>query len=258
LDGIVASTSWISGPLPGVDLVRVPGRRFPLVPSIPATNWVDPPVSLQGQVTLSTTFGAALYGLAQRLDVHLVLESGTWFGGGSSWCIAQGLRKNIANPDKPDRWLMTMEIFEPAHTYAVQSLSRMPVTCLRGGTVGIDGYLSAAEAESGSRNHPGGVEHFSLYYERDKALALKTPRLLPQLCSSYDFDVVLLDGNEYTGWAEFEVVRDVCKPRFLALHDCSTLKTEKVEAYLAANVDKWKKVSSGVDAASWAVYERIV
>jgi hypothetical protein len=95
VDGIIASTSWVSGLLPGVDLDRVPGRRFPSVPSIPSTDWLEPPVSLQGQVTLSTTFGAALYGLAQRLDVHLVLESGTWFGGGSSWCIAQGLRKNI-------------------------------------------------------------------------------------------------------------------------------------------------------------------
>jgi hypothetical protein len=35
------------------------------------------------------------------------------------------------------------------------------------------------------------------------------------------------------------------------------LKTDTVEAYLEANADKWRKVSSGMDSAAWAVYERV-
>jgi hypothetical protein len=64
-----------------------------------------------------------------------------------------------------------------------------------------------------------------------------------------------LDGNEYTGRAEFEVVERLCRPHFLALHDCSTLKTRAVEAYLAARPNEWQRVSSGSDKAAWAIYE---
>jgi len=254
--GVVATSSWTGGALPAVDLQRVPGRRFPAVPALAADqSWQLPPVALQGQVVTSTTFGAALSALAQRPDVHLVLESGTWYGGGSSWCLAKGLRSQMSNPARPDRWLMTLEIFEPAHEYASQTLARMPATCLRGGTVGIEGYATAEEARADPDYGDG--EHFRLYYERDKALAASAPRLLPALCAAYDFDVVLLDGNEYTGRAEFEIVDSLCKPHFLALHDCRTLKTRAVEALLAARPLDWKLVSSGRDSASWAVYENL-
>jgi hypothetical protein len=186
---VIAASSWVGGALPAVDLTRVPGRRFPLVPAISADgSWASPPVELQGQVTPRTTFGAALGALAQRPDVHLVLESGTWFGGGSSWCIAQALRSQVRDPARPDRWLMTLEIFEPAHAYSVQTLSRLPVTCLRGGTVGVEGYVSAAEAQADPDFSP---EHFQLYYDRDRQLVAKEPKLLPALCAVYDFDVVL-------------------------------------------------------------------
>ena len=65
---------------------------------------------------------------------------------------------------------------------------------------------------------------------------------------------MLIDGNEYTGLAEFEIVVQVCRPTYLALHDTGTLKTRRVEELLSDNADRWTKVSSGMDAAGWAVY----
>ena len=119
----------------------------------------------------------------------------------------------------------------------------------------MEGYLSPAEAASEAS--PDQQEHFRLYYDRDRALAATAPKLLPALCAAYDFDVVLLDGNEYTGKAEFEVVDRACQPHVLALHDCSTLKTRAVEAHLAAHPAKWRRISSGRDAAAWAIYENL-
>ena len=101
-------------------------------------------------------------------------------------------------------------------------------------------------------------EHFRLYYERDKALAASSPRLLPALCAAYDFDVVLLDGNEYTGKAEFAVVAALCKPHFLALHDCGTLKTRWVEAHLAERPSEWQRIATGQDSAKWAIYQNLL
>ena len=53
-------------------------------------------------------------------------------------------------------------------------------------------------------------------------------------------DLILIDGNEYTGWGEFERVRDECRPRYVALHDTGTLKTAKVEAYLETHTDEYR------------------
>ena len=83
-------------------------------------------------------------------------------------------------------------------------------------------------------------KHFQLYYERDLALMRKSKPQLRRLCAKVAFDLVLIDGNEYTGWGEFERVRDECKPRYVALHDTGTLKTAKVEAYLETHTDEYR------------------
>ena len=257
--GSVAGNLWTGGPLPAVDDSRVPGRRFPAVRALSSpgdADWRTAPVALQGQVTLATTFGAALLDIARRPEVHLVLESGTWYGGGSSWCIAQGLRSQITDVARPDRWLFTLEIFAPAHEYAASTLTRLPVTAMRGGSVGLEGYLPASDLSPSDTAGEQGT-HFALYYERDKALAASAPKLLPALCAAYDFDFVLLDGNEYTGWAEFSLVETQCRPRYLALHDCGTLKTRKVQAHLAAHPERWRKIAEGSDAAAWAIFEAL-
>ena len=100
-------------------------------------------------------------------------------------------------------------------------------------------------------------KHFQLYYYRDIELVKsgKYEPLLDKVCSSFDFDFVLIDGNEYTGWAEFLVVTEKCKPKYLALHDTGTLKTKKVETFLQYNAD-WTMIESDKDGKTgWALYK---
>jgi galactoside 2-L-fucosyltransferase 1/2 len=202
---------------------------------------------------MDKTFGRELNRLARMPDVRFVLEIGTWYGGGSSWCIAQGLRQSISDPEKPDKWLVTLEMFEPAWEYASQTLHRLPVTCMKGGTVGVEGYLTPEQMTEDSDDRSN--EHYQLYYERDISLARESPALLESLCSQNNFDLVLIDGNEYTGFAEYLIVERVCKPKYIAMHDTGTLKTRKVESALAQNSDKWRKISSGEDGVGWAVFQ---
>ena len=251
--GIFTANIWTSLPLPSVDTTRVPGRRLPLLPALTASDWESPPVELKGQVTMQTTFGQELNRLARLSEVHLVLEIGTWFGGGSSWCIAQGLRRSMTDAARPDKWLLTMEMFDEAWRYASQTLQRLPATCMKAGTVGLEGYLRPEQMTEEDR----ASEHYRLYYDRDVGLAKEVTPLLEPLCSTYDFDLVLIDGNEYTGLAEYEIVDRLCRPRYLALHDTGTLKTRQVEGLLAGKADVWRKISSGMDGAGWVVYARL-
>jgi hypothetical protein len=239
VERIVAPRTW-QAPMPLPTTVVQSGRRMPLLPATDADDRSST-VELKGQVTMSTSFGRELHRLAQLPEVRLVLEIGTWYGGGSSWCIAQGLTEG--------KWLITMEMFEEAWRYASETLQNMPVTCMRAGTVDVEHYLKPEQMTAEDRES----EHYKLYYDRDLALAQTATPMLSALCNAYDFDLVLIDGNEYTGLAEFEIVDRECRPRYLALHDTGTLKTRRVEEILS-NSSLWRKISSGTDAAGWAVY----
>jgi len=210
--------------------------------------------SANGQIGPGTSFGTALMTLASKPEVKRALEIGTWYGGGSTVHLAQGLRdsarvtlahalRRTAHEDNCidegeqrccHSLVVTLELFKPAWTHARQLLRELPVWCVLGSAVPASEMLKREEVPVNER-----TEHFKLYYERDLRLMQQATPMLSALCANYTFDLVLIDGNEYTGWAEFNHVRQECKPKYLALHDTQTLKTSKIEAYLASNKDEY-------------------
>lgn len=203
-----------------------------------------------GQISSSTTFGKALYELALQSDVHLALEIGTWYGGGSTYQIAKG----FVDSGDSSKFLRTLEIFEPAWRYSRQKFLKLgwPVRCILGNTVPTSSYLKEDEIPPNEK-----TEHFQLYYQRDIELSKQYEPMLKPLCLAYNFDFVLIDGNEYTGWAEFEIVDQICEPKYMALHDMGTLKTSKIQTFIANEKSKWKLIKSGTDAAKWGIYKNV-
>jgi hypothetical protein len=209
----------------------------------------------QGQVLEGTSFGVALSAIASRVDVVRVLELGTWYGGGSTVNLGRGVREsaratlaaslgasapadNCIDKSYSERCchslVVTVEVFEPAWEHARRYLRDLPVWCVQGSTVAAEEMLQSREIPPRLRD-----AHFRLYYQRDLALMRKSVPQLHRLCSRYHFDLVLIDGNEYTGWAEFLRVRKECQPTYLALHDTQTLKTHRIEEYLSSHTDEY-------------------
>jgi hypothetical protein len=230
-----------------------------------------------GQVHAETTFGKALARLASRPDVRRVLEIGTWYGQGSTAVIGRALKSTSQTPEEfvslPEgldsthlfhrsherrhgpKFMWTLEIFEAAWQFARHYVSwhQLPVRCVLGGTVPSTGILPPSAVDESEKTNPN--SHYSLYYTRDLRLIQDSePWLLPLCTLHAPLDAVLIDGNEYTGWAEYLVVNEVCRPRFLALHDVNTLKTQKIEAVIASNQTPWVLWEAGHDAVKWAIY----
>ena len=90
--------------------------------------------------------------------------------------------------------VVTVEVFEPAWEHARRYLRDLPVWCVRGSTVAAEEMLQTHEIPPRLRD-----AHFRLYYQRDLALMRKSVPQLHRLCGRYHFDLVLIDGNEYTG-----------------------------------------------------------
>ena len=206
-----------------------------------------------GQITSETSFGKALSELIKTNNLKLVLEIGTWYGGGSTHVISDAIRNYsdclFTETQKCcHSFVVTFEAFEEAWEYSSRYLQNDPVWLVLGTTVGVEDMLVEDEI-------PYRDDHFYLYYERDKNIMSRQIPQLKQFCEIFEFDFALIDGNEYTGWGEFVILRDVCKPRFIALHDTGTLKTIKIEHYLKLNPNEAKLISSGRDGASWSIYE---
>eukprot|EP00003_Mantamonas_plastica_P022669 TRINITY_DN389_c0_g1_i6.p1 TRINITY_DN389_c0_g1~~TRINITY_DN389_c0_g1_i6.p1 ORF type:complete len:222 (+),score=57.25 TRINITY_DN389_c0_g1_i6:61-666(+) len=147
------------------------------------------PKSGDGQITMNTGFGQELNKLAKQDDVELFLEIGTWFGGGSSLCIAKGLKETNKDGNK---WLYTLEIFEDCWQYARQRLADYPVRAILGGSVPTKDYLTPEQIPEEEK-----TEHYKLYYERDLKLSKFYEPMLKPLCENHKFDAVFIDGNEY-------------------------------------------------------------
>lgn len=180
------------------------------------------------QITMETNFGKELNKLAKQEDVNLFLEIGTLYGTGSSLCIAQGLHDSL---NKQNKMLYTIEIYEPAWLNARKLLNGYPVRCILGGTVPKKNYLTQKEIDQNELS----------YYERDlKLIDIYEPMLKP-LCENHKFDAVFMDGNVYTSWAEFLIVKDICKPKYLAFN-----RDKKIETWLKENNKEWKELTIGI------------
>ena len=188
-----------------------------------------------------------------------MLELGTWYGGGSSLCIARGLK--ASNDAGGDKVLVTVEPFEPAHTYARATLLGFPVRLILGTTLPASELPSAdaVAADGGVPDVPRAQWETWLAEDRVNMAAFAAPQL-PTLCRDFAFDFVLIDAGEFMGNAEWAVVRDACKPAYVGLHDTNTFKTRRVLAELLAQPAAWELVARGdppQEKAGWAIFKRL-
>jgi hypothetical protein len=202
-----------------------------------------------------TGFASALTALAASSDVLRILEIGTWYGGGSTKAFVDGMQHKsncITNTTHHccHAFVITFEVFKPAWEHSRLYHQNNPVWLVLGTTVGLDDMLTEDEIPKEEKG-----EHFRLYYKRDQAIMQTNEPQLAKYCRLLSPDVVLIDGNEYTGWGEFEVALTECQPRYLALHDTGTLKTHKVEAFIHNFPENFIEVASGLDAETgWSIY----
>lgn len=210
------------------------------------------PVKPLGQVTLETTFGKALYELAKKPDVHLFFELGTWLGGGTTLSTATGLK------EKGSGMLYTMETEKEKYDYARKTLIGYPVRFIFG--------TSVAESEMPSEEDIARGNFFSgdewrTWLRGEKALVrtFAQPQLRAQ-CAKRHYDAINIDGGEFMGKAEWPIVRDFCKPKYIALHDTNVFKTREALAEMLSQPSKYKLLGRGdppAEVAGWAIFERL-
>jgi hypothetical protein len=240
--------SALSSPSQRRKVVRVSPTPFPRAPAEGSTE--RPPI--KGQLRADQPFGRALRELSLRPDVNLFLETGTYYGGGLSFQIASALK------EKGSGRLVTVESVLAAHNYASAFLLGYPVELHLGTAIDSASFPTVDEIKASGATFGSPESEWTHYLREEQkfAEACGAP-ILEKLCRDRDFDAVLIDGAEFTGPAEFEIVVAHCRPRFLALHDTNTFKGRHGMKNLSADTENWSEyeISMGDEDPTWGIWE---
>jgi len=238
---------------------RCKWRWFPLIVCIAAPCGIYfieseyEPIEHHVLITGSSSYGATLQELARDPATTLFLEvGGKWYSGGSAGVVAEALGE--VNKDKDVvKQLYIIEAYRDAYADARELMRQFPVVPVLGGTVPVEDWMQPDELHEDKTS-----KHFEQHYTNHREAMKTMPPLLKKQCEEHAFDVVIIDGSEYSAWGEFQVVRDACKPSYIVLHDFGTIKTKLIANWFAGpGLASWEQWRNGVDKGSgWAVFRK--
>lgn len=180
---------------------------------------------MAGQINRSTKFGELIFDLAKDNRFKTFLEIGTWNGQGSTRCFLDGLGK------RDDDWsFYSLESNKELHDLAKDFWSEsLPsgAKLIHGRIVDPTEIPSLDELSSLADFKP---EHIQWYecdvHDYDECENVYD--LLPDL-----FDVVLLDGGEFSTYAEYNKIKDNAKN--ILLDDTNMFKCNRIANELKAS-----------------------
>jgi ADP-heptose:LPS heptosyltransferase len=166
--------------------------------------------------------------LAAEANIHTILEIGSSAGGGSTEAFVSGIRDNKHQPR-----LFCMEVSKPRFTQLQQRYSSESfVTCYNVSSVLLTLFPSEKEIELFYRWIPSGLNNFSLervlgclQQDREYVASAGVPQngiqIIKREHGITTFDMVLIDGSEFTGMAELDQVYGA---HYLLLNDINGFK----------------------------------
>lgn len=214
---------------------------------------------MAGQVNLGSSLGDTLCELAREGGVSKCLEVGTWNGEGSTLCIATGLAETSGV-------LFSVELDPKFYEEAMAFYSDrdLPVKLINGATLSADEFGDFEEYAAGAQRtiheaaDPGCYRRM---YDSELSLARQAHNLyvLQSLVDAeQSFDLVLLDGGEFTTYAEFLVIEPYVT-RYLVLDDTNpsgSIKNVRTREDLLGN-KAWDVVADHIDDRNgWLVARR--
>lgn len=173
-------------------------------------------------------FYTAIHRIAREEDIQTVLEIGSSSGEGSTEAFVIGLREN---PNKPI--LFCMEISKPRFAELKNRYrNELFVKCYNFSSVSLESFPEQQEVINFYQSNRTNLNLYPLEqvlnwlqqdieYVKNSGVADAGIKRIKQENNIENFDVVLIDGSEFTGVAE---LNEVYGAKFICLDDIVTLK----------------------------------
>lgn len=205
-------------------------------------------ISKIGQITTESNFGKLLLDFASNPFYKRFLEIGTWNGLGSTMCFHKGfqIRSSSLNDHYKDCFLDSLEINrEKAHS-AMHHYKDYPNIRVHHAT--LVNYIPEKDDEDEVITWERVVKDLDIktsdhgmkkWFDTDTINLVDCPVFEPSHSMDehgYLYDVVLLDGGEFTTFYEFEKLRHVSK--VIICDDINTYKCSRVCNILLSD-ERW-------------------
>jgi hypothetical protein len=183
-----------------------------------------------GQINLNTKFGQLIKNYSENNNIKSILEIGTWNGLGSTRCIVEGLQ----NRTNDDYVFYSLECNTEKSTIAknlyinfknVHILNEVVINSMPNNIYEIFPEILL---------NPNYEYWNTIDFEnmKDKELFLDK-KSLPEI-----FDLILLDGGEFTTFFEYQLLKDKCK--YLMLDDINVPKCNLIVKEIENDSEKWE------------------
>tara|TARA_R110002074_G_scaffold5041_1_gene24811 strand:+ start:365 stop:1015 length:651 start_codon:yes stop_codon:yes gene_type:complete len=184
----------------------------------------------QGQMTIGSTAGLVLYKLAKDPDNQIFVEIGSWNGRGTTQCIMEPLTQRL-----DDCVVYSLEVNKEFHNIAKRvwetklrrynSVMQSKLKLIWGRIVNEEDVPELEEVMKSEHSH----DRWPLFYrEFFDACDAGCPNVIEQMPEK--IDVLVLDGGEFTTYADYQILRD--RSKIIFCDDSSKYKCEKVRAEL--------------------------
>ncbi len=206
-------------------------------------------------------FYAIIQEIARTADIKTVLEIGSSSGGGSTEAFVTGLRDN---PNQPQ--LFCMEVSQPRFAELKQRYEHEQfVKCYNVSSVAIEEFPDRSEVIDFYHNSNSDLKKYPLEqvlgwlqqdieYVRNAGVSANGIRQVKQDNQIDNFDLVLIDGSEFTGISE---LKEVYGSKFILLDDITTFKNHTNHQQLLADPNYILISQNTVVRNGYSVFKRL-
>lgn len=205
---------------------------------------------MSGQINRGSELGEAIFEISRNEKYKNFLEIGTWNGQGSTKCFIDGLKLRSDNDWSFKSIESNLNFFKMAVDFHKSDLE-----FYKGFDI-IHGIISGEDDISETKFDLQSLKDQSLFksqYEVFLKNDLDDYEHCLNLHLNEKFDVILLDGGEFTTYSEFLKLKDFCG--MFILDDSNMLKNLKVVNCLLSD-SEWDIISQSNDRNGFCIFER--
>jgi hypothetical protein len=208
-----------------------------------------------GEISADHKLGAFIIHLVKELNLKTNLEIGSWSGAGSTQCFIEGMK------DFPEKSLTCIEIVKEKYDHLVNNVKEYPwVKCYNKSSIDCNKIIEFGfERMWKSPFNPihrfedaPSVEQVRVWYNQDVDLMKKYPNGFLEADNTI-YDAVLIDGGEFTGFYEFELLKHRTNVFFLD-DTFKSYKTLKANMMLSEDIE-WDCLADekSVEGVDWGL-----
>lgn len=194
---------------------------------------------MSGQINRGSELGEIIYDYAKNKKYKSFLEIGTWNGEGSTRCFIDGLLTR--NDEYSFISLETSKDFFDAATAYNKKILNPKINIVYGRIIENEDLITDSP-----------IDRHKQFLKEDQFDYSICPNVWENI--QRQFDVVLLDGGEFSTFAEYKKLEPLTK--IFLLDDSKMLKNNLVVKSLSEN-NNWTQIKNSNARNGFAIYEKL-